>query len=65
MGGDAPDNSEEERRRKDKGQRSDGSGSPDPRYDTGSAVQVLGSGKLAGEERQYLTADEQRELSKP
>jgi hypothetical protein len=59
-------NSEEERRRRSEGQRSEGSAPYlDARYDTGSAVQILGSGKLTGEESQYLTADEQRELARP
>ena len=46
------------------GQRSEGSNSSSgTRYDTGSAVQILGSGKLTGEERQYLTTGEQRALA--
>jgi hypothetical protein len=65
-GGDGtPDNNDEERRRRSEGQRSEGSAPySDARYDTGSAVQILGSGKLTGEESQYLTADEQRDLAR-
>jgi hypothetical protein len=63
--GDTPDNSDEERRRRSEGQRSEGSAPySDARYDTGSAVQILGSGNLTGEESQYLTADEQRDLAR-
>jgi hypothetical protein len=62
---DTPENSDEERRRRSEGQRSEGSApNPGAHYDTGSAVQILGSGKLTGEESQYLTADEQRELAR-
>jgi hypothetical protein len=62
--GDTPDNNGGERRRNE-GQRSEGSPPySGARYDTGSAVQILGSGKLTGEESQYLTADEQRDLAR-
>jgi len=65
-GGQPNNNGEDDRRgRRNDGQRSQGSGPYSfADYNMGSAVQVLGSGKLTDEERQYLTRDEQRELSR-
>ncbi|MDQ0354242.1 hypothetical protein J2S22_001159 [Rhodoplanes tepidamans] len=62
-GGDpARDGDEDERRRL--GPRSDAAGdSLQPRYDTRSAVQVIGAGALGDDERRYLTPAERRSLA--
>ena len=52
------------KRRGNGSERSDNSGSDrGARYDIGSAVQILGAGQLANQEKRYLTAEEQRALA--
>ena len=65
-GGDgaAPGEKDDKRLRGNGADRSDNSVSdPGPRYDLGSAVQILGAGQLANQEKRYLTAEEQRALA--